>query len=112
MTDGAVGSCHCGAVRLSVPRLPANVTECRCSICRRYGALWAYYKVEDVRIAGPTDLYVWGRGHIAFHRCANCGCVVAWTPRGDYPECGVNARMLEALDLDKVRVTVEDDASE
>jgi hypothetical protein len=87
------------------------VTECRCSICRRYGALWAYYRTEEVEFAGPTELYVWGRKHIAFHRCGNCGCVVGWLPRGNYPECGVNARMLDGFDPGAVTLTVEDDAS-
>ena len=37
---------------------PARVNDCNCSICRRYGALWAYYKRAQVRSAtenGPTD---------------------------------------------------------
>jgi hypothetical protein len=36
---------------------------------------------------------------------------MAWVPRGDYPECGVNARMLESFNLNGVRLIVEDDAS-
>ncbi len=35
-------ACHCGAVRLSVEPAPRWVLDCNCSICRRYGALWAY----------------------------------------------------------------------
>ena len=34
-------SCHCGAVRLEIDSPPDEVTDCHCSICRRYGALWA-----------------------------------------------------------------------
>ncbi|WEX89381.1 hypothetical protein PZN02_000455 [Sinorhizobium garamanticum] len=67
--------------------------------------------MEEVSFTGPTEVYVWGRKYITFHRCSKCGCVVAWTPRGDYPECAVNARTLEGLDLDTVRVIVEEDAS-
>ena len=105
------GSCHCGAVQVSVPRLPATVTECHCSICRRYGALWAYYRTDEVSFSGPTQVYVWGRKYVAFHRCGNCGCVVGWQPRGDYPECSVNARMLDEFNLDAVTLVVEEDAS-
>jgi len=36
-------SCHCGLVHLEVAQPPAAVNECTCSICRRYGTLWAYY---------------------------------------------------------------------
>lgn len=105
------GACHCGSVRITVARPPEAVTECGCSICRRYGALWAYYKVEDVAIEGETQSYRWGRRHIDFLRCPTCGCVVAWTPRGAYPECAVNARMLEGLDFDAVERFFEEDAS-
>jgi len=37
------GSCHCGAVVVNVARRPRQLTDCNCSICRRYGTLWAYY---------------------------------------------------------------------
>jgi len=30
-------TCHCGAVRVTVPRKARTVTDCNCSICRRYG---------------------------------------------------------------------------
>jgi hypothetical protein len=33
-------SCHCGAVLLEIARKPRQLTECNCSICRRYGGLW------------------------------------------------------------------------
>jgi hypothetical protein len=105
------GSCHCGRVQVEVTRPPAEVTECRCSICRRYGALWAYYQLHEASFSGITEPYVWGRKNIAFHRCGNCGCVVGWLPRGSYPECAVNARMLDGFDLDAVALIVEDDAS-
>lgn len=105
------GRCHCGAVQVSATRPPTQVTECHCSICRRYGALWAYYRTEEVSFTGPTEVYVWGRKHIAYHRCGNCGCVMGWLPRGAYPECAVNARMLDGFDLDAVTLNVEEDAS-
>ena len=105
------GGCHCGAVRIRVPDAPRDVTECGCSICRRYGALWAYYPVEDVTITGATETYAWGRRAHAFHRCGTSGCVLAWLPRGAYPEFGVNARMIEGLDLATVPRIFEVDAS-
>ena len=36
------GSCHCGAVHWRFEGIPKSATTCNCSICRRYGALWAY----------------------------------------------------------------------
>src|SRR5918998_6216330 len=67
-------SCHCGAVRLEIDSTPpAEVNDCRCSICRRYGALWAYYAPERVRVVlpfdTPTDVYVWGDRTLTTHRC-------------------------------------------
>ncbi|HVG48843.1 MAG TPA: hypothetical protein VM899_11995 [Rubellimicrobium sp.] len=106
------GSCHCGAVRLTVAQAPTEVTECHCSICRRYGALWAYYPSGEATYAGPTEVYAWGRKACAFHRCGTCGCVVGWWPHGaDFGHCAVNARVLEGLDLDAVTRNVEEDAS-
>jgi len=33
-------SCHCGAVELEIDVAPQDITDCNCSICRRYGVLW------------------------------------------------------------------------
>ena len=54
-------SCHCGAVRFTVETAPGDVNSCNCSICRRYGALWAYYQQPQVQFAadnGTTDVYM------------------------------------------------------
>jgi hypothetical protein len=92
--------CHCGAVRIEVPRRPRTLTSCNCSICRRYGTLWAYYKARDVRVVaarGTTQKYVWGDKTIAFVRCASCGCITHWQAlkRVARGRVGVNARNFE-----------------
>jgi hypothetical protein len=73
------GACHCGAVHWQFDGVPESATACNCTICRRYGVLWAYDH-EDVRIrvSGPTQAYVWGDKSIGFHFCATCGCVAYW----------------------------------
>ncbi len=74
-------TCHCGAVRIEVPQPPQKLTICNCSICRRYGALWAYYKAGTVRVTGHpenTTEYVWGDKTLRTIRCRNCGCVTHW----------------------------------
>ena len=38
------GSCHCGAVRLTLPFPPEVATSCNCSLCRRIGGPWVYYE--------------------------------------------------------------------
>jgi hypothetical protein len=70
------GSCHCGAVRWSFDGMPDSATACNCTVCRRYGVLWAYdYENERIRVSGPTRAYARGRQNISFHFCADCGCV-------------------------------------
>jgi hypothetical protein len=89
-------SCHCGAVRLQIETAPEQVTDCNCSICRRYGVLWAYYSPAQVRIhSGGTDIYMWDDRAIEFHRCKTCGCVTHWAPVDkSIDRMGVNARLM------------------
>jgi hypothetical protein len=77
-------SCHCGKVRLELPRLPRSLTQCNCSICRRYGTLWAYYRRRSVRvIASKTALapYSWRNRVREYFRCKGCGCVTHYEYR-------------------------------
>jgi hypothetical protein len=101
-------SCHCGAVRLEVDAAPTEVTDCNCSICRRYGVLWAYYsprQVSRVQPGGAVDVYAWGRRSIEFHRCATCGCVTHWVATDKARDrMGVNARLMEPQVLAHARV--------
>ena len=73
------GSCHCGAVHWRLDRQPASVTSCNCTVCRRYGVLWAYdYEGEGIHVEGPTRAYIRGDREIEFHFCPACGCVAWW----------------------------------
>jgi hypothetical protein len=75
------GSCHCGAVNFTVRQQPEWLTECNCSICRKIGALWAHYQIEDVAISAPADAtisYVQGDKTLAVHTCKECGCTTHW----------------------------------
>jgi hypothetical protein len=75
------GSCHCGSVRWSFEGAPESVTACNCTVCRRYGVLWAYdYEGEGIHVSGPTRAYVRGKA-IEFHFCPTCGCVAFWRAR-------------------------------
>jgi hypothetical protein len=88
-------SCHCGAVRIEVPRKPRSVTSCNCSICRRYGTLWAYYRASEVRVKAPpkgTHAYAYGERSIRFVRCVTCGCITHWEFARKGERVGVNAR--------------------
>ena len=90
-------SCHCGSVKIQIPRKPRTLTECNCSICRRTGGRWAYYQAEDVRIRarrGALTSYSWGDRMLLLMRCKRCGCVTHWVgeknPRSG--RMGVNTR--------------------
>jgi hypothetical protein len=109
-------TCHCGAVRLDIPRRPRKLTDCNCSICRRYGTLWAYYRFRDVNVhAEPGSLmaYCWGDKQLRFMRCTTCGCITHWQPveLTENSRMGVNARNLEPGTIASVRVRRLDGAS-
>jgi hypothetical protein len=106
---GLEGSCHCGAVRIVIPRRPRSLTSCNCSICRRTGGLWAYYQTREVRIQhepGATAHYAWGERSLRLVRCARCGCVTHWEPTRRTPasRMGVNVRNFDPEVLGKVRI--------
>jgi len=104
-------SCHCGAVRFSVATAPDDLNDCACSICRRYGTLWAYYRLDEVIFeagSGPTEIYLRGDRVLEFHRCQACGCVTHWAPVDrTHLRMGVNGRLFaaEAVELIPVRHT-------
>jgi hypothetical protein len=107
-------TCHCGAVAVEIPRAPERVTNCNCSICRRYGTLWAYFDDAEVRVEaapGALDEYAWGHKALAFVRCATCGCVVRWRAlQPGIAHTGVNARLFEPQVLGPVRIRLLDGA--
>lgn len=76
------GTCHCGALTWTLEGDPGSITACNCTLCRRYGALWAYdYEGERIRISGPSSIYTRpGKADPALeiHFCPTCGCVLCW----------------------------------
>jgi hypothetical protein len=102
------GSCHCSGVRFTVETAPEFVLDCNCSICRRSGALWAYYPQCAVKFAGTPDTltYIWGDRILARHHCRTCFCVTHGTVIGedDARKIGVNARLMHGLDPARVRL--------
>ena len=70
------GSCHCGTVKWSYPLKLESVTACNCTLCRRYGALWAYGHLEEgIKVSGETSAYMRGRKINGYHFCKQCGCL-------------------------------------
>jgi hypothetical protein len=106
---------RCGAVKLEIQAAPEEVKECNCSICRRCGALWAYYAPAQVRIIatkGAIDCYCWGDKSIGFHRCLNCGCVTHWAAFDPHvAHMGGNARLMAPEVLAAARLRHSDGAN-
>lgn len=76
------GSCHCGGAHWTLEGDPGSITACNCTLCRRYGALWAYdYENERIRIDGTTHRYARiGKADPALEIvfCPNCAGVICW----------------------------------
>lgn len=76
------GSCHCGGTGWTLSGDPGPVTACNCTLCRRYGTLWAYdYENERITVRGPTRSYSRRDSHdpsLEIHFCPDCGCVTHW----------------------------------
>lgn len=94
------GTCHCGDAHWTLEGDPGGITACNCSLCRRYGTLWAYdYDNERIHTGGTLASYTRSKRsepvlEILF--CPTCACVVAW--RGLHLEGGrrriaVNVRL-------------------
>ncbi|MEQ8965963.1 MAG: GFA family protein [Azospirillaceae bacterium] len=103
------GSCHCGAVRWRFAGVPDTATACNCTICRRYGVLWAYgHDGEGVDVSGETRAYVRGDRSIGFHFCPACGCVAYWRALETGPDgrrrIAVNLRLAEPDAVAAVRL--------
>lgn len=109
------GSCHCGAVQIEVSYPPSALTECNCSICRRYGAQWAYYNRSTVRVEyapGEVSAYLWNDREIEFYHCNNCGCLTHYESieKEANSRIAVNTRMMPAADMAGIPVKFFDGA--
>jgi hypothetical protein len=66
-----------------------KLTQCNCSICRRYGALWAYQQRKALTIRSARASlrsYAWGRKQYEFFHCAICGCVTHYEQEEKQPD--------------------------
>lgn len=91
-------ACHCGAMKMTCP-LPSNyINECRCTVCYRWGASWAYYKPSEVTFeAAESDkkIYTCGKKKLRFVFCGTCSGLCCWEVNKDKPgtRMGVNMRL-------------------
>lgn len=102
------GSCHCGSVGFRIEAVIDGATACNCTVCHRYGALWAYdYENEGIVVTGETKVYIRGKA-LEFHFCAQCGCVVCWREcrldDGGRRRMAVNLRMCERTEVAEIPI--------
>lgn len=111
-----IAACHCNRVQAQLPSKPKKLNECHCTVCYKYGALWAYFGRNEVKVtvADDTKLEAYTRddsdGDISFIRCGHCGCMMVWWGLGEYsgPEhkMGVNCRMLPETEIEGIEKRV------
>ena len=108
-------SCHCGAVQIEVTEMPATLTQCTCSICRRYGALWAYRSSRTAKVLSAPDVenvYKWNDKFLEFYHCRTCGCITRYesVKKDENSRIAVNARMMTKDDIAGIPVRTFDGA--
>ena len=58
------------------------ITACNCTLCRRYGGLWAYgFEGETISVTGPLASYVRAdlkNPYLEMLFCPSCAGVLAW----------------------------------
>ena len=107
------GTCLCGAVKLGAARMPRQVTQCNCSVCRKYGTLWAYFRMPAVAVVAPRGAlaqFSRRKGGLQFVRCATCGCMICWKRPGKDRDrwMGINSRLLDHEKMANVPIKVLD----
>jgi len=111
------GSCHCGRIAFELEGEVDKAMDCNCSMCRRRGALLAFYPREALRLSTPeADMatYTFNKHALQHRFCPACG--IAPFSEGVDPRTGaktvaVNVRCLPDVDLDALSITKVDGAS-
>lgn len=106
------GSCHCGAVHWEFRGPIPDATICNCTVCRRYGVLWAYaYDGDGIEVkdeSGALSSYIRGSEKISFNFCRHCGNLVSWRSvkpgKNGKMRIAVNLRLAEPNDVADVRL--------
>lgn len=99
------GGCHCRRVRYEVTGRLERVSECNCSICAKKGYLHWIVPQAAFRLLTPREniaAYSFNTGAAKHYFCKTCGIAPFYIPRSDPDKIDVNARCLDAVDLDAV----------
>ena len=107
------GSCHCGAVSVTLAHKPDYVNFCDCSLCAKTGGVWGYFESPDVTVKGQTSSYRRVDRETPaceMHACPNCSTTTHWhlTEHYDGDRVGVNMRIFEPAKLNGVEARFPD----
>ena len=111
------GSCHCGRIAFELEGEVDKAIDCNCSMCRRRGALLAFYPREALRLSTPeADMatYTFNKHALQHRFCPTCGIAPfseGVDPRNGAKTVAVNVRCLPGMDLAGLKVTPFDGAS-
>ena len=118
MTDALTtlsGGCHCGAVRFEVDApAPLHVLDCNCSMCAMTGFLHLIVPRERFRLVRGEDAlaeYRFNTGTARHLFCSRCGIKSFYVPRSHPDGYSVNARCLDGVAIDDLRITPFDDGN-
>lgn len=111
------GGCHCGRVRYEVRLdLAKPVISCNCSMCGRAGTVLTFVPTDQFTLRSGEDAltdYRFNKHAIHHLFCKTCG--IKSFARGKKPDgtemIAINARCLDAVDLDALTVTKVDGKS-
>src|ERR1700761_7776796 len=110
-------SCHCGQVRIEIPKRPDFINACNCTLCSKSGAQWAYFQPSDVRVEGATRGYSRTDKEdpaVNIHFCTHCGSTTHFllTPSAiakfGNVQMGVNMLLADDKDLAGVELRYPD----
>lgn len=110
------GGCQCGAVRYEATIELGEVISCNCSRCGRLGSLLAFAPASNFKLlSGESKLtrYQFNKHNIDHLFCSVCG--IQSFARGKAPNgaemAAINARCLDGVDVDALKVTKVDGKS-
>ena len=98
------GSCHCGAVVISIPAETdlIDAGRCDCSLCRRRWAPTASVPVEMLDVDKGRDhltLYQFNTHTAKHYFCKICGTYMFHQRRLDPTEYGINVGCFDGIDM-------------
>lgn len=110
-------SCHCGKIRIGIPKQPDYINECNCTLCAKSGVRWSYFHPLEISVEGATKGYCREdkddpAAEIQF--CPTCGATTHFTLTASAASkfgntlIGVNMRLADERDLAGIELRYPD----